>query len=34
VPHALHNSGADNLDFLNLVQPVGGVPITTREITT
>lgn len=33
VPHALHNSGADNLDFLNLVQPVGGVPITTREIT-
>ena len=32
VPHALLNSGTVNLEFLNLVQPVGGVPITTREI--
>lgn len=33
VPHALHNSGTVTLEFLNLVQPVGGVAISTREIT-
>lgn len=32
VPHALHNTGTVVLDFLNLVQPVGGVAITTREL--
>lgn len=32
VPHALRNTGTMVLDFLNLVQPVGGGTITTREL--
>ena len=32
VPHALHNTGAIPLDFVNLVQPVGGEAITTTEL--
>jgi mannose-6-phosphate isomerase-like protein (cupin superfamily) len=32
VPHALRNTGTVVLDFLNLVQPVGGVAITTTEL--
>jgi mannose-6-phosphate isomerase-like protein (cupin superfamily) len=32
VPHALHNTGTKPLDFVNLVQPVGDVPITTTEL--
>ncbi len=32
VPHALRNTGAVVLDFLNLVQPVAGESITTREL--
>ena len=32
VPHALRNTGAVVLDFLNLVQPVAGEAITTREL--
>lgn len=32
VPHSLRNTGSEVLEFLNLVQPVGGVAITTTEI--
>jgi mannose-6-phosphate isomerase-like protein (cupin superfamily) len=32
VPHALLNTGSVPLDFLNLVQPVQGVAITTTEL--
>ncbi len=32
VPHALHNTGSEALSFVNLVQPVGDVPITTTEL--
>ncbi len=32
VPHALRNTGAVTLDFLNLVQPVGDAAITTTEL--
>ena len=32
IPHALRNTGTVVLDFLNLVQPVGGEAITTREL--
>ena len=32
VPHALLNTGTDPLEFVNLVQPVGNVPITTTEL--
>jgi len=32
VPHALLNTGSGPLDFVNLVQPVGGGAITTTEL--
>ena len=32
VPHALHNTGAEPLDFVNVVQPVGDAPISTTEL--
>lgn len=32
VPHSLRNTGGEPLEFLNLVQPVGGAAITTTEL--